>query len=90
MPQEKTRIDWLDIAKGMSIILVVIYHTHLYHDFHEIAPDLYARISGIMTPIRMPLFFTVSGFLAASAVQAPWRDWLYAPPARRKRQAIAA
>ncbi|QPB18402.1 acyltransferase family protein [Rhizobium sp. 007] len=76
MRQEKTRIDWLDIAKGMSIILVVIYHTLLYHDFHEIAPDLYARISGIMTPIRMPLFFTVSGFLAASAVRAPWRDFL--------------
>ncbi|TCU21904.1 putative membrane protein YcfT [Rhizobium azibense] len=76
MRQEKTRIDWLDIAKGMSIILVVIYHTLLYYDFHEIAPHPYARMSGIMTPIRMPLFFTVSGLLAASAAKAPWRDFL--------------
>ncbi|MBB3315736.1 putative membrane protein YcfT [Rhizobium sp. BK181] len=74
--QQKPRIDWLDIAKGMSIILVVIYHTLLYHDFHNIAPDLYARLSSIMTPIRMPLFFTVSGFLAASAMRAPWGDFL--------------
>ncbi|MDM9645043.1 acyltransferase family protein [Rhizobium sp. S163] len=74
--QEKTRIEWLDIAKGMSIILVVIYHTLLYHQFHAIAPDLYARFSAIMTPIRMPLFFTVSGFLAASAMRAPWSDFL--------------
>ncbi|WP_160008349.1 acyltransferase [Rhizobium sp. 18055] len=74
--QQKDRIEWLDIAKGMSIILVVIYHTLLYHDFHAIAPDVYTRISGIMTPIRMPLFFSVSGFLAASAMKAPWRDFL--------------
>ncbi|MEK1896680.1 MAG: acyltransferase family protein [Rhizobium sp.] len=74
--QQKTRIDWLDIAKGMSIILVVIYHTLLYHDFHDIAPDLYARLSSIMTPIRMPLFFTVSGFLAAAAMRASWSDFL--------------
>ncbi|MDM9628917.1 acyltransferase family protein [Rhizobium sp. S152] len=74
--QQKTRIEWLDIAKGMSIILVVIYHTLLYHDFHAIAPDLYTRFSAVMTPIRMPLFFTVSGFLAASAMRAPWGDFL--------------
>ncbi len=74
--KQQNRIEWLDIAKGMSIILVVIYHTLLYHDFHAIAPDLYIRISAIMTPIRMPLFFSVSGFLAASAMKASWRDFL--------------
>jgi uncharacterized membrane protein YcfT len=81
MPEEsmqpKARIDWLDIAKGISIFFEVINHTLLYLDLHHLAPDLYSRISDIMTPIRMPLFFTVSGFLATSATQKPWREFLY-------------
>jgi uncharacterized membrane protein YcfT len=40
------------------------------------APGIYTKISNIMTPIRMPLFFSVSGFLAASAMRAPWPDFL--------------
>jgi len=76
MHQQKTRIEWLDIAKGLSIILVVVYHTLLYLNFHEMAPALYTKISNIMAPIRMPLFFSVSGFLAASAMRATWPDFL--------------
>jgi uncharacterized membrane protein YcfT len=75
--QPKARIDWLDIAKGISIFFVVIYHSLLYLDLHDLAPDLYSRISDVMTPIRMPLFFTVSGFLAASSTHRPWREFLY-------------
>lgn len=75
MPPQ-TRIEWLDIAKGLSIILVVVYHTLLYLNFHDMAPGIYTKISNIMTPIRMPLFFAVSGFLAASAMRATWPDFL--------------
>ena len=76
MQPQKTRIEWLDIAKGLSIILVVVYHTLLYLNLQDMAPGIYTKISGIMTPIRMPLFFSVSGLLAASAMRATWPDFL--------------
>lgn len=54
MSQKSNRIEWIDIAKGISIILVVLGHT---------------RISSIqflgdwLGSFRMPFFFFVSGLL---------------------------
>jgi uncharacterized membrane protein YcfT len=70
------RIDWVDYAKGICIILVVMMHStlgvekaigqtgHLHH-FIEWAK-----------PFRMPDFFLISGLFLARRLSVPWRSYL--------------
>ena len=66
------RLDWIDIAKGASIFLVVIYHTSYYLHAHDAIPDAVIKINLILAYFRMPTFFLISGILAARATQLPW------------------
>jgi len=57
---KNNRVDHVDIAKGISIILVALFHSNL----RSIAPDLINP----MGLFRMPLFFFLSGlFLSTSS-----------------------
>ena len=56
----ENRVEHVDIAKGISIILVALFHSRIY----SLAPD----IMNAMGLFRMPLFFFLSGvFFSASA-----------------------
>lgn len=79
--KKPSRSGTLDAAKGICIILVVVYHTSMY--FLAKCPQfadttsyklLQVFITGLGT-MRMPLFFLISGFLANSAVfKKSWRE----------------
>ena len=70
------RIDWVDYAKGLCIILVVMMHSTLGVEkatgqlswMHEVVE--WAR------PFRMPDFFLISGLFLASRIDRPWRSYL--------------
>ena len=49
----KERIEYIDVAKGISIFLVALYHSNLWQHFSEILEPL--------SLIRIPLFFLLSG-----------------------------
>ncbi len=72
----KSRIDWVDYAKGICIILVVLMHSTLgvekamgqesfLHGFIE-----WAR------PFRMPDFFLIAGLFLSRRIDHPWRSYL--------------
>ncbi|MFF5054662.1 acyltransferase family protein [Micromonospora sp. NPDC000663] len=73
------RAQWADAAKGVCIILVVLWHVvvkdYLGVDWHigVPVPGLWGALGEQFLPLRMPLFFTISGVFAANAVQRPWR-----------------
>ncbi|MCO1594639.1 acyltransferase [Micromonospora sp. RHAY321] len=73
------RAEWADAAKGVCIILVVLWHVvvkdYLQIDWHigVPVPGLWGTVGEQFLPLRMPLFFTISGVFAANAVQRPWR-----------------
>ncbi|MEV7327676.1 acyltransferase family protein [Micromonospora sp. NPDC093244] len=73
------RARWADAAKGFCIILVVLWHVvvkdYLGVDWHVgvPVPGLWGALGEQFLPLRMPLFFTISGVFAANAVQRPWR-----------------
>ncbi|MEV1330466.1 acyltransferase [Micromonospora costi] len=73
------RAEWADAAKGACIILVVSWHVivkdYLQVDWHlgVPVPGLWGTLGEQLLPLRMPLFFTISGVFAANAVQRPWR-----------------
>ena len=62
------RIDWIDAAKAVSILLVVFHHSELISGAVGLKWGIYERLDALFGPIRMPLFFTVSGIFAAKAV----------------------
>ena len=67
------RIDWIDAAKAVSILLVVFHHSELISGAVGLKWGIYERLDALFGPIRMPLFFTVSGIFAAKAVSQRWR-----------------
>ncbi|WP_187976384.1 CapA family protein [Mycetocola sp. JXN-3] len=72
------RLLWPDVAKGLLIILVVFWHTvvksYLQVDWRIPVPiaGAWGIAADITYPVRMPLFFLISGCFAASALARPW------------------
>lgn len=75
------RVGWPDVAKGVCIILVVLWHVVTKHAIAVAGAgpvtDAWATLNAQLLPLRMPLFFLISGMFAARAVNAPastpWR-----------------
>ena len=78
-PSPKRRYAFVDMAKGLSIVLVVVYHAAFYFEFRgiEMPVNLWERLAYYTAGVRMPLFFAVSGMLAISAIRRPWPDLLH-------------
>ncbi len=70
----KPRIEWLDIAKGGSIVCVAVFHATLYMRANGFEPKFAATLNELLTPIRMPMFFTISGILGAGVLKRDWRS----------------
>ncbi|MCI2958004.1 acyltransferase family protein [Agromyces atrinae] len=74
-----TRLDWIDIAKAAAIVLIVLFHTTdwfldaLLPGSQGAVVRLWNDVSISLIPVRIPLFFLVSGLLAVSALERPWR-----------------
>ena len=51
----KPRLEWVDTAKGICILLVILYHTtgHLI--------DVHSQMAIMLRATRMPLYFTIAG-----------------------------
>lgn len=79
-PTAPPRLLWPDVAKGVCILLVVLHHVTTKHYAPLVAEGLgpvegvWVGLSSVLKPVRMPLFFLVSGFFAARLVQRPWTD----------------
>jgi len=77
-----TREGWPDVVKGLCIILVVLWHVVVKHSSQlpwsdaDGIPQLWTLVSAQLLPLRMPLFFLVSGMFAAGAVLASERTRL--------------
>jgi len=69
-----TRVGWPDVAKGVCIILVVLWHVVTKHAVGMsgagAVTDVWATVNAQLLPLRMPLFFLISGMFAGRAVLA--------------------
>lgn len=70
------RVDWIDIAKGISIALVTWHHTVQYASDWGMPIELFEKLNYYLAPIRMPLFFAVSGVFSMKALSKSWPDLL--------------
>ena len=73
MSVNKSRLDWVDASKGLSIILVVMMHSAygVGEDLND--TGILHYIIGWATPFRMPEFFLISGLFLGQVIARPWR-----------------
>lgn len=74
------RVRWIDNARGICILLVVLLHTqgaltHVGIDLSNLGP-----VTVALSTVRMPAFFLVSGLLAGSVIGRPRREFLSRRP----------
>jgi uncharacterized membrane protein YcfT len=71
-----SRLDWVDVAKGVCIVLVVLMHATLgVEKAVGTETSLHAFIDWAR-PFRMPDFFLISGLFLAARIDRPWRSYL--------------
>jgi uncharacterized membrane protein YcfT len=70
------RIDWVDYAKGICIVMVVMMHSVL--GVEKAAGDTGFMHAFVMfaKPFRMPDFFLISGLFLAVVIDRDWRTYL--------------
>jgi uncharacterized membrane protein YcfT len=71
-----SRIDWVDYAKGICIILVVMMHSTLGVEKAVGATGYLHAFIEWAKPFRMPDFFLISGLFLARRIDVPWRSYL--------------
>jgi len=70
------RIQWIDAARGVAILLVVLHHAMQVASSSGYSSALWKEVSEAFATLRMPLFFTLSGLLAVNWMSKSWRELL--------------
>ena len=68
----RERLEWLDTARGMAVILVVLYHAVLFAESISDAGGAWTLFISFFQPLRLPLLFFVSGILSSASVGRSW------------------
>lgn len=73
---EKSRVDWVDYAKGFCIVMVVMMHSTLGVEAAAGHESWMHYFVAFAKPFRMPDFFLISGLFLARVIDRNWRDYL--------------
>jgi uncharacterized membrane protein YcfT len=71
-----TRVDWVDVAKGFCIIMVVMMHSTLGVEKAAGEIGWMHAIVEFARPFRMPDFFLIAGLFLSRTIDRPWPDYL--------------
>jgi uncharacterized membrane protein YcfT len=70
------RIDWVDYAKGICIIMVAMMHSVLGVELAAGATGFMHPLVAFAKPFRMPDFFLISGLFLSVVIDRDWRTFL--------------
>jgi uncharacterized membrane protein YcfT len=70
--QETVRLAWVDAAKGISILLVVMMYAAYNTGEYTGGVGFLHYIIGFATPFRMPEFFLISGLFLSQVIDRPF------------------
>src|SRR5882757_1053638 len=71
-----TRIDWVDYAKGICIVMVVMMHSVLGVEAAAGQSGFMHVLVAFAKPFRMPDFFLISGLFLSVVIDRDWRTYL--------------
>ena len=75
-PERSTRIDWVDYAKGICIVMVVMMHSVLGVEHEAGQTGFMHALVAFAKPFRMPDFFLISGLFLSVVIDRDWRTYL--------------
>lgn len=70
------RVDWVDTAKGICIIFVVMMHSVLGVEAAAGESGWMHAVVAFAAPFRMPDFFLISGLFLANVITRDWKLYL--------------
>ena len=70
------RIDWVDYAKGICIVMVVMMHSVLGVEAAAGQTGFMHYVVEFAKPFRMPDFFLISGLFLSRVIDRDWRTYL--------------
>jgi uncharacterized membrane protein YcfT len=70
------RVDWVDYAKGICIVMVVMMHSVLGVELASGQTGFMHVLVAFAKPFRMPDFFLISGLFLAFVIGRDWRVYL--------------
>jgi uncharacterized membrane protein YcfT len=70
------RIDWVDYAKGICIVMVVMMHSVLGVEKAAGEIGFMHALVAFAKPFRMPDFFLISGLFLSVVIDRDWRTYL--------------
>jgi uncharacterized membrane protein YcfT len=70
------RVDWVDYAKGICIVMVVMMHSVLGVESAAGQTGFMHAVVMFAKPFRMPDFFLISGLFLAVVIDRDWRTYL--------------
>src|SRR5918998_4504461 len=73
MTAEAERIEWVDYAKGICIVMVVMMHSTLGVEAAAGREGWLHVLVAFAKPFRMPDFFLISGLFLARVIDRDWR-----------------
>src|ERR1700758_1235309 len=72
----EARVDWVDYAKGICIVMVVMMHSVLGAEKAAGETGFMHALVAFARPFRMPDFFLISGLFLARVIDRDWRTYL--------------
>lgn len=72
----RERDTWVDAAKGVAIILVVLTHAYGYSAIIGAESELWRSMNALFATLRMPMFFMLAGLFATSWIGRSWSELL--------------
>jgi uncharacterized membrane protein YcfT len=70
------RVDWVDYAKGICIVMVVMMHSVLGVELARGETGFMHALVTFAKPFRMPDFFLISGLFLPLVINRDWRIYL--------------
>jgi uncharacterized membrane protein YcfT len=75
-PSAPGRVDWVDYAKGICIVMVVMMHSVLGVELAAGQTGFMHLVVAFAKPFRMPDFFLISGLFLSVVIDRDWRVYL--------------
>lgn len=75
MSETSSRLQWVDMAKGLSILLVVMMHSAFGVGEETGGTGYLHWIIAWASPFRMPEFFAISGLFLSLVIARDWRRY---------------
>ncbi|MDP1930757.1 MAG: acyltransferase family protein [Gammaproteobacteria bacterium] len=71
-----SRLAWVDYAKGLCIVMVVMMHSTLDYGIAVSSEGWLHHLVAFARPFRMPGFFLLAGIFLSRSINSPLRDYV--------------